>query len=142
MCKFVGRCVASFLFVCLFSQCDDKSDISEKERMTGILTSSAWKLDRVTLDGVDNSDEFTGMTLRFESNTYASTNAVPVWPLSDTWQFADETAREFTRGDEVSVKIENVNDSVLELSLYWDHNTLGTGRAASIRGRYVFYLRR
>ena len=117
---------------------DDEESIPATEATKKQLTSTVWKVSKVTIDGVTNTDEFAGLTLEFKENIFTTNNGNVVWPANDTWTFTDSTAKLFERGDGVVVTINSVSASNLTLSLTWDHDTVGGGRTASVSGNYVF----
>lgn len=118
---------------------DDGPSGSRQDEVSNALTSGTWKVNTVTVDGVDRTDMFEGMTLSFTSTNFSSTNAIPVWPVGGTWVFTDETATEFLRGDGIVVTILEATNASLQLELFWSRTTLGSdGRTSSIRGEHVF----
>jgi hypothetical protein len=120
------------------SSCGGKSDPSPQDQVRSILTSGTWNLQGTTVDGVDQSSVYTGLTLRFTDTNFTSTNGRVIWPASGTWQFADESGETFVRNDAVVVTIENATSSNLVLRLTWNETTLGNGRVASVAGVNVF----
>lgn len=105
-----------------------------------LLTSGTWKVNSVTVDGVDKDNLFTGLTLHFSSGAYTAANGGPVWPASGTWSFDGDNEQTFTRGDGIQVTIRAISSSELTLSLVWDSATLAGGREQSIKGQYVFQM--
>lgn len=117
---------------------DPKPVESEKEKVTKLLTTSAWKIQNTTVGGVVHNELFQNFSISFSATGFSTTNGDPVWPSSGAWSFTDDTANAFTRSDGIVVTIEEVNESALVLSLTWTKTTLGGGKENSISGRNVF----
>jgi len=100
--------------------------------------SVSWKVQSVTKDGVDISAQFANMTLTFTASSFTSTNGTPVWPVSGSWKFDDDTAKTITRSDSVEVTVTTISDNSLTLELAWDENVYKGGRTSSISKPYVF----
>ena len=111
---------------------------SKKDEVKAILVSTTWKLQSVTVDGTDQTDIYEGMTLKFTSLTYTTTNGMPVWKASGAWTFTNDTATSFQRDDGVEVDILLATENSLKLGLLWDKTTLGSGRLESVAGDHVF----
>ena len=123
-----------FLALILLTACSP-DDPSPADQLTG-----EWTVSRVTLDGVDITHEFEGFTLQFAANTYTAANGEPVWPATGTWSLINPSV--FVRHDGIEVNIDNLTPGALTLSLFWNKTTLGSGRAASVSGDYVFEFTR
>jgi hypothetical protein len=96
-----------FCGLLVLQSCGSKgSDPSPADQMKTILTSGTWNLQAVSVDGVDQSSVYTGLTLRFNDNSFTSTNGRVVWPASGTWQFTGDTGKNITRGDGLAISIE------------------------------------
>jgi len=128
-------CLAIVAISLLINACGSDKE-SEKDRTNRLLKSTTWKLNRVTIDGVDKTNDYTGMTLKISDGTYTSTNGEPVWPASGTWKLIDNTTAE--RDGSEAVHINGVTETSLTLSLDWQKTTLGEGRLSSIKGAYSF----
>lgn len=121
---------------------------TEKEKVTELLVAGgqSWQpssSSRITVEGVDVTDEyFEGFSIKFGTNTFTTTGTTPVWLRSDTWEFTDDNATAFIRGqDEKVVTITNISESELNLTLEWDSTTYAEGgRIRSTPGTYVFTL--
>jgi hypothetical protein len=97
----------------------------------------------ITVDGVDvTADLFEGFAIKFGESTFTTTGTTPVWLRTDTWQFTNENATAFTRGqDGKTVTITSISDTQLKLTLEWDQTTYEEGgRKKSIPGTYQFIL--
>ena len=116
------------------------SDPSPVDEMRSVLTSGKWTLQNVTVDGVDKTATYTGLTLTFTATGFTSTNGHIVWPASGTWQFSDDTGKTITRDDALTVSIGEATTAKLVLMLTWSKTTLGPGRAESLKGNHVFTL--
>ena len=111
---------------------------SESQRISKLLASGIWQMKSVTVDGTPQTEHFDGLTLSFTATGFTATFGDPVWPATGRWTFSDGTATSFTRNDDVVVSISNISETSLMLSLKWDKNTFGPGKASSIAGTYVF----
>lgn len=112
---------------------------SETERVTAILTSHDWKIQSVTVDGVDQTALFSNFSIAFNAKEFSTLNGDPVWPINGTWSFADKTATVLILGDGLTVTIIEAVSSSLILQLTWDTSTIG-GRNLSVSGVHVFSL--
>ena len=106
--------------------------------MKTILTSGAWKIQSVAVDGADQTNVYKGLSLSFTNTLVNATNGGAVWLASDTWKFADETGKSITRGDGIQVTVEEATATKLVLKLTWTKTTLGSGRINSVKGVNVF----
>ena len=64
---------------------------SATEQVKTVLTSGAWKIQSVAVDGTDQTSVYKGLSLSFTNTSVNATNGGAVWPSSDTWKFTDET---------------------------------------------------
>lgn len=117
---------------------DEDPGPTKKDEVTIVLLSGIWKVSNVTVNGVDKTEVYEGMTLKFSSSNYTTTTGRPVWPASGTWAFTSENATAFRRDDGVVVDIAQATNSSLQLGLTWDETTLGSGRLESVEGKHVF----
>jgi hypothetical protein len=121
---------------------------TQVEKVTAMLTEEGgtWTPSGsagITVDGVDvTSDLFEGFAITFGESTFTTTGTTPVWLRTDTWEFTDESATAFTRGqDGKTVTITTISDTQLKLTLEWDQTTYEEGgRKRSIPGTYQFIL--
>jgi hypothetical protein len=122
---------------------------SEQEKVVAMLTSGtgtwapATASNSVTVAGFDVTEEFfSDFTIRFSNNQLFTTGTTPVWLRQDTWQFKSGVADILIRGqDSREVKIENISETELKLTLNWPLTTFG-GRSRSLPGTYVFTLKK
>lgn len=114
---------------------------TETKVVKGKLTNSTWILQDVTVDGVDQTAVYQGLTINFTETTYTTTNGGLVWPASGTWSFTDGTATTIKRDDGMEVGV-GVTDTSLKLTLTWAKATLGTGRVGSVKGLHVFTMKK
>jgi hypothetical protein len=138
---FITTTITSIVFCgLLFLQsCGNKgADPSPIDQMKTILTSGSWKLQNVLVDGVDKTSVYTGLTLQFTATNFTTTNGLALWPAAGTWQFADDTGKNVTRGDGLPIIIEEATTSKLVLKLTSSKTTLGSGRINSLPGVHVF----
>jgi hypothetical protein len=124
----------------LFIQsCGSKgSDPSPVDQMKAILIAGTWNLQTVSVDGVDKTSVYTGLTIKFTGDNFTATNGRAVWPASGTWQFADDTGKNIIRGDGLPIAIEEATATKLVLKFNWNQNTLGSGRISSVKGQNIF----
>lgn len=126
------------MIMAVLSACDKHEREPEAIRVTKLLTSVTWEIQRVTADGVDVTGSYANLTVQFTDASFTSTNGEPVWPASGTWTFADNTAKVIVRDEDVAMTIETITNTELVLTLPWDHSTFGPGRARSVEGNYRF----
>lgn len=122
----------------LLSSCKKDDPQPETARVRELLKANTWLIQTVTVDEVNKTNLFTGLTLSFTNTTYATTNGGLVWPASGTWQFADKTGKLVTRDDGLQITINEVSKTSLSLSLTWNNTTLGSGRISSLAGDHEF----
>lgn len=127
-------CLGVIVITLLITACGGSDKENEKDRTNRLLKSTTWKLNRVTVDGVDKTSDYTGMTLKISDGTYTSTNGEPVWPTSGVWKLVDNKTAE--RDGSETVRIEVLSETTLTLSLDWQKTTFGPGRISSIQGAY------
>jgi hypothetical protein len=118
--------------------CKKHEPLTQEQVVDKELTSNPWRLDNVTVDGVDETTVYSGLVLTFTATTYLSANGLGVWPASDTWSFTDNTATSFKRGDGTLVTIEQIDNTQLILTFYWATDSFTSGRNISIKGHHTF----
>lgn len=115
------------------------------EVSTNLLIGGIWSLVSVKVDGVDRSDLFSGMEIRFTSDgdvhSAQISNGAPIWPLNAGWFFKDSQAK-FMRFGTLDITLLSLTENTFEAQLQWSKNTLGEGKVASISGQYVFTFKR
>lgn len=124
------------------TSCKD-DDPSATETNLNRLTVHHWNLIKVTVDGVDKTSLFSGLTLQWnKDNTFVATNGGVMWPSTGTWSFTDDSAQtlfvSLSNNADAEVTIETLNDTNLIISLHWDETTLGQGRVKSVKGDHFF----
>jgi len=128
-----------YLTLSLLIGCSSGNDApSPREEALTKLTNGIWKMQSVTVDGVNRTDLFTGFTIKFSKTAFESFDGDPVWPTNDTWSFVDDDATSLQRGDRITVNILTLTEATLQLRLVWDKTTLGPGRVGSVKGAYEF----
>ena len=137
----------SVLIMCLLiSSCGKDPALSAGEQAVLKLTASPWKMVSVTVDGVDKTTLFTGLTITFSKTSsnggsYVAVNGGTVWTTPGQWIITDmNTAGSFMRGDNIEVQLSELSATTLKMNLNWDKNTFGPGRLASIKGKHVFSM--
>ena len=129
------------LILCL-SACD-KEKVEKKTPDPGSASlTSAWQVETVTVDGVDQTAIYAGFRIAFDAKTYTSINGSPIFAPSGTWVFANEAGTRVVLDGFLDTDIKFVTDDILELSLQWDQFTFEVGRTKSVWGRHVFKLNR
>lgn len=113
-------------------------ELSEVERKTAIMTKSTWKLNDVLVDGVDQTDVYDGLTIKFSGTGFTTTNGGLVWPATGTWNFKDDLGTTITRSDGVEIEVAEISDVKLVLTFTWDKTTIGPGRIGSLSGAHKF----
>jgi len=132
------RIIGLLLFVSLASGCSTKED--PPPSTISLLTSGVWTINKVTIDGIDQTSMFSSMTLVFTTNTYTTTKGGLVWPANGTFQLNDND--EIIRNDAAVISIDELSETQLGLSLTWSKNALGSGRINSISGKHTFLFKR
>lgn len=127
--------------VALLSSCkknDPAPSLTALEINSSLITSGSWKIQNVTIDGVDQSTLFTGLTLSFTSSTFTTSNGNQVWPASGTWSFINAEATKVLRSDNIEVTLGEISETKLVLSLPWNKTTFTGGRGSSLKGTHTF----
>ncbi|GHM98931.1 hypothetical protein WSM22_04210 [Cytophagales bacterium WSM2-2] len=132
----VALCLASLVILALSQGCN-KNTPSAKEVSTNLLVAHDWKLSTLSVDGVDKTSLYAGMTLSIATGTYTTVNGAPVWPATDTWTLSND-GKTITRGDGIEVSVTAITADGLTLTLNWTMNTFAGGRTASVAGNHVF----
>jgi hypothetical protein len=118
--------------------CDgDDSNISEKERALGQLTTGIWTLESATVDGVDKTSIYSGLKLKFSSNSYTAQDGGALWAANGTWDFEAESTNIIVRDDGLRIAVTKMTVDTLEISFIWNSTTYGSGRSSSITGMHV-----
>jgi hypothetical protein len=129
----------TLMVLALMSGCGSDKDTPGPDAQA-MLTSGTWKMESVTVDGVNKNNEFVNLTISFTKTGFTAVGGVPVWPSAGTWIFTDAEKKSITRNDGTVVNLQNVSDHELTLALHWNKTTLGGGRVASLQGDHVFVL--
>lgn len=129
---FVVILIAIILVVCGCSKDDPESKTAKTERML----KASWKLNKLTVDGTDQTTLYSDLSITVTAGTYTAQNGEPIWPAAGTWRLTDATT--INRDNDFSIKIESITETTLTLSLEWQDTTIGQGRVASIAGEHLF----
>ncbi|UJP66602.1 hypothetical protein [Mongoliitalea daihaiensis] len=113
-----------------------------EETVTTLLTSSTWTLSGVTVDGLNRTSAYAGLTINFSGNNFTTTNGRGIWPASGTWSFTSAEASAFTRNDGKVVTIQTINANLMRLSMQVDENSFIPGRTNSLAGTHVMVFER
>ena len=116
------------------------NDEKDTPDVQALLTSGTWKINTVTVDGVNRNDLYTNFTLSFTATGFTAMNGEPVWPASGAWTFVTSAKKEISRNDGIVVTLESISETELVLNLTWNKTTLGGGREASLQGDHTFVL--
>lgn len=132
--------VASVLALTLSLDSCKSDDLSPstKESAAKLLTSASWKVQSVTIDGIDKTSVFSGLILSFTTSSFTAINGDPVWPASGTWNFLDEEAKIIERNDGLEITVSEISENKLGLTLDWSKTTFETGRNLSMKGVHKF----
>jgi hypothetical protein len=129
--------------VSLFIACHKKGNDPVSEETLTNLISAPWRINKVTVDGVDQSTSFTGFTLAFTNNhSYTTTHGGLLWPATGEWSFKDETNKVLRRSDDVEIELIEITPTTLKMKMLWSVSGLGYGRTNSIQGQYLFEMTR
>lgn len=117
------------------------------------LTNGTWKVNSVTVDGVDKTSMFTNMSITFTpasmtngkpsslNGSFTSTNGGLVWPSSGNWSFTNTNdGTNLSRSDGLSIQLTTLTATSLKMSLAWSQTTYGEGRAKSLKGQHEFTM--
>jgi hypothetical protein len=130
-----------YAFLIMINGCKKKSEDpqpSKQEEIKSKLIAATWKVQSVTVNGVDKTDIYKNLTLKFTTSNYSSTNGLPVWPSSGGWSFTNGDASVFRGDDGIDVDILEVSATNLKLGLDWNTTTIGSGRVGSVKGDHIF----
>ncbi|MCE2997854.1 MAG: hypothetical protein ACK5RG_18595 [Cyclobacteriaceae bacterium] len=111
-----------------------------KEVNTQKLIANTWKLSTVTVDAVDKTVLYAGLTVKFTATSYTSTSGGVVWPATGTWSFTDEAGKIIKRSDNQEITITEISDTALKLTLTRTQGSYGPDRIESVAGVHVFSL--
>jgi hypothetical protein len=138
--KNINSIVSALVMVSLLFIAGCKKDDPQPEtaRVQELLKANSWAIQTVTVNEVDQTSLFAGLTLSFTNTNYATTNGGVVWPASGTWEFTDETAKTIERNDGLQITINEITSTSLKLALNWTTTTLGSGRTSSVAGDHEF----
>lgn len=118
--------------------CDKGNDPTAEEAALKKLKSKTWQLKSVTVDGVDRSQDYAGMSIIFSDHAITAVKGGVVWRSQDTWQFTNAQATAFIRGDGVTAELITLTSASLVVRLSWNETTYGPGRVRSVAGEYIF----
>ena len=110
---------------------------SDTPDVAALLKSGTWKVNAVTVDGTNQLSLFTGLTVTFSASSFSAVNGGVVWPSSGTWTL-NTAGTTISRGDGLSISIDNISETALTLSLFWDKTILDGGRSQALEGDHVF----
>ncbi|MCA4899802.1 MAG: hypothetical protein ACK514_12835 [Bacteroidota bacterium] len=141
----ISLSVLALIFIGFFSSCGSGSDaptISKQDQVKAILTASPWKVNTVSVDGVDKTITYKDLGLTFTNTGFTSVSGGAIWPASGTWSFTSADATAIKRDDGLEVSIQEATATSLKLGLTWTKTTIGQGRTNSVSGAHVFSFRK
>ena len=131
------------IMIVQLTSCGKKSDpapaVSAQDQVKAQLIANPWKLQSVSVDGVDQTSVYTGFGITFTGSGYTTSKGGSVWPASGTWTFANTDGTDIKRDDGLDVQI-LVTATSLKMTLTWTKTTLGGGRIESLKGQNVFTM--
>jgi len=119
----------------------DHNEPSEEDIFMSKLCQT-WNTNAVTVDGLDVTNDFAGMTITFDAdNHYTTTHAVPpIWPASGTFTLQKSgSAYEITRDDGTGITILELTDKSITFSFQYTH---AGARINNVSGKYQFVMGR
>ena len=136
----VLRVCSMLSFSCLllfFSNCGGNDPNPQELRLNEL--SATWEVQRVTNDGADVTNQFTGFSLTATvEKTYSTINGGNPWPAAGTFDFLNDTDIDrLLRSDGTTITIIEVTATNLILNL--QVNSV-RGTAAGITGDFTFSL--
>jgi hypothetical protein len=132
--KFISALCLFILTSALYSCKPDLPDlpgVSDVNKQ--LLTTRTWEINTVTVDGLEKTSSFAGLTLSFQDGSYSTTHSTVVWPAAGTWTFKDKSGLLILRDDNIEITITSITARQLVLEFVWNKNTPG-----SIPGTHVF----
>lgn len=130
-----------FLILCsaLLTCCKKEEPLTAKEERQQLITSAKeWTLQSLTIDGADKTSLYAGLTLHFTDTGFTAQNGLPIWPVSSSWSFTDETGTTITRDGDVQLSIIEITETKLVIRLQWQNSTFAPGRVRSLKGEHIF----
>lgn len=121
---------------------DDAEALSQAEKIKQQLATQSWQLESATVNGIDKTTIYQGLSVTFAENTYTSIKGNEIWPASGTWAFATPEAKAILRDGSLQIDIISVSNTQLILSFQWNDTTFKEGRLASISGLHIFTFSR
>jgi hypothetical protein len=119
----------------------DEKEVDPIEVAKSQLMANPWKLNSVTVDGVDKTSLFTGLKVVFSNSSYTATPSNVIWRSSGNWELESATVAKLTptQQEPIIATIISLSETKVQLSLQWDETTIGSGgRGESIEGSYIF----
>jgi len=139
--RFIYTLLATFGMMQISGCGKDEPKLTPNKVTEELLNAQVWEMTEVKIDGLV-SDLYAGLTLRFGSKTYTTTNGGKVWPATGTWEFVGDKGDKILRGDGLAITIENVDASKLVMSFIWSSTTFDGGREGSLSGLHRMTFKR
>ena len=135
--KHITLLLSSFMLISLLTQSGCKKDEpTPQDIIKQNLVGSLWRIKSVTVDGVDQTSMYSGMTIQFTATTYSTTQGRVIWPASGSWRFVS-TDGSLVRDDGLELTIA-VTNTTLDIDLFWPERDIGGGRSNALSGNHTF----
>jgi hypothetical protein len=125
--------------VVLMSGCGAEQAETETERVNRLLANGKWSLQDAVVDGVNQTDVYSGFTVTFTTAGFTTTNGEVIWPASGTWTLNDG-ANALTRNDNLVVTIDELSETKLVMGFINSETTFEPGRVRSVGGDHTFTM--
>lgn len=140
--KNVGSIFLIAFCLCILENCGSSSSPppppTAAEKATTLMVASPWSMKSLTIDGVADDTFFKGLQITFTKTGFTAVNGDPVWPATGTWNFTDANATAIKRSDDLTVQLDVLTESSMQLSLVWTSTTTTGGRPNSVAGKHIF----
>ncbi len=130
--------MVSILSISISCETKEVPEISQERLREIFLIGSTWRLERVTVDGMNETDTYRDLTISFSQSSYSTSNGRVIWPETGTWEFVDDSNTVIRRGDGLLVTIQSITSNSLVLALVWESRSIDTGRKLAIAGNHIF----
>ena len=135
----ISLSLAVLMLLLVLPGCKKDNPLTPNKETEKLLIEKSWTLNSVQIDGVYSS-LYAGLTLKFTTTNYSTTNGGALWPASGTWTFEGDMGDKILRDDGLQITIESISASQLIIVFTWTKTTSSGGRTASLKGghRMVF----
>ena len=125
--------------------CDSSDDQPSPDDQFLRELSGTWTLNagQVTIDGLDVTEAFAGMSITFSTDKSYSTlhGIAPIWPANGSFVINKEADGSYSllRDNEVYVKVSNLTSTSVRLTMQY---SASAGRTKGTSGQYEFTMHR